>query len=185
MTEDFVPFMVSLAFDAPSTATGTLVLKRDNPSGLPQNDDEVRVPVRFSTETGERRAIKLYYFDPASDRDAAGNIQCSRAGLVAVERSIPVTKTPVQDAVRLLLRGGLTEAERSRGITTEFPLAGVELKGADLKNGALTLEFSDPNNRTGGGSCRAGILWFQIEATTKQFPEVKEVRFIPEELFQP
>jgi len=25
----------------------------------------------------------------------------------------------------------------------------------------------------------------QIEATAKQFPEVKEVRFLPEELFQP
>lgn len=41
------------------------------------------------------------------------------------------------------------------------------------------------NNKTNGGSCRAGILWFQIEATAKQFSEVKQVRFLPEELFQP
>jgi glucose/arabinose dehydrogenase len=48
MTTSFVPFAVSLEFDTPDTATGTLVLKKDNPSGLPEYDAEVRVPVRFS-----------------------------------------------------------------------------------------------------------------------------------------
>ncbi len=185
MTEEFVPFQVSLAFDLPPTATGTLVLQKDNPSGLPENDDEIRLPVEFAAPAGPQRDVKLYFYDPALDRDGSGNIMCSRQGLVPVERSMPVTKTPVQDAVRLQLKGGLTAAERERGLTTEFPLAGVELKGAALKDGILTLEFADPNNRTGGGSCRVGILWFQIEAAAKQFPEVRGVRFMPEELFQP
>ncbi|MFA6603458.1 MAG: Gmad2 immunoglobulin-like domain-containing protein [Patescibacteria group bacterium] len=185
MTGEFVPFAVSLVFEPPATATGTLVLVKDNPSGLPENADEVRLPVHFAVEVGETRAVKLYRYDPSRDRDAAGNIQCSRAGLVAVERRIPVTKTPIQDTIRLLLKGGLTDAERAAGITTEFPLAGVELRSANLKSGVLTLEFVDPNNRTGGGSCRVGILWAQIESTAKQFPEVKTARFIPAELFQP
>lgn len=47
MTEEFVPFTSSLTFTPPATDTGTLVLKRDNPSGLPENDNEVRIPVRF------------------------------------------------------------------------------------------------------------------------------------------
>jgi hypothetical protein len=51
MTEDFVPFTASLTFAKPATANGTLVLKRDNPSGLPQNDAEIRIPVRFSANT--------------------------------------------------------------------------------------------------------------------------------------
>jgi hypothetical protein len=46
-THDFVPFSVVLNFTAPTTDTGTLVLERDNPSGLPENAAEVRVPVRF------------------------------------------------------------------------------------------------------------------------------------------
>ena len=79
----------------------------------------------------------------------------------------------------------LTEEERTAGIATEYPLEGLSLKGASLKDGILTLEFNDPSNRTGGGSCRVGILWFQIEATAKQFSEVQQVRFMPEELFQP
>lgn len=47
MTEDFVPFKATVKFTKPTTNYGTLVLKKDNPSGLPQNDDELRVPVTF------------------------------------------------------------------------------------------------------------------------------------------
>ena len=110
---------------------------------------------------------------------------CSDAGLMAVERDIPVTLTPVQDAVRLLLRGELTEEEADRGITTEYPLEGLELEGASLAEGVLTLGFKDPNHVTGGGSCRVGILWFQIRETAMQFEGIEEARFQPEDLFQP
>ncbi|HXK36001.1 MAG TPA: GerMN domain-containing protein [Candidatus Paceibacterota bacterium] len=133
----------------------------------------------------QMRTVSLYYYDPVQDQDDSGNVQCSREGLVSVTREIPVTQTPIQDTIRLLLRGELTDGERAQGITTEYPLSGVELVGAALTNGALTLELNDQNNKTGGGSCRVGILWFQIEQTALQFPEVTSVRFTPEELFQP
>jgi hypothetical protein len=48
MTESFVPFESELRFEPPTTATGTLVLAKDNPSGLPEHADELRVPVRFA-----------------------------------------------------------------------------------------------------------------------------------------
>lgn len=48
MTENFVPFEAELSFEAPLTSEkGTLVLHKDNPSGLPEYDDELRMPVRF------------------------------------------------------------------------------------------------------------------------------------------
>lgn len=47
MTEDFVPFSAVLEFQTPTTATGLLVLEKDNPSGLPENADELRIPIRF------------------------------------------------------------------------------------------------------------------------------------------
>lgn len=47
MTEDFVPFSLTLDFDQPTISTGELVLTRDNPSGLPENTEEIRIPVRF------------------------------------------------------------------------------------------------------------------------------------------
>lgn len=131
------------------------------------------------------RIVKLYYYNSALDRDETGNILCSRKGLVAVERKIPISKTPIQDTIKLLLENELTEDEKTAGITTEYPLEGFKLWEANLKDGVLVLKFEDPFNKTSGGACRVGILWFQIEAAAKQFSEAKEVRFLPEELFQP
>lgn len=128
--------------------------------------------------------IKLYYYDPDLDRGPGGP-NCSRAGLRAVERVIPKTKTPLTDAIRLLLRGELADEEKAGGITTEFPLEAVELKSATISDGVATLTFEDPLQRTSGGSCRVSILWFQIEATAKQFPDVRSARFLPEDVFQP
>jgi hypothetical protein len=47
MTTEFVPFEVTLTFPVPETETGTLILERDNPSGLPENDASIRIPVVF------------------------------------------------------------------------------------------------------------------------------------------
>ncbi|MFA5413413.1 MAG: Gmad2 immunoglobulin-like domain-containing protein [Patescibacteria group bacterium] len=47
MTENFVPFKATLEFAAPTTATGTLVLEKDNPSGLPEHADSLIVPIKF------------------------------------------------------------------------------------------------------------------------------------------
>jgi len=52
MTEDFVPFNATLTFSRPQTETGFLVLYKDNPSGLPQFDDKIEIPVRFG-DSGE------------------------------------------------------------------------------------------------------------------------------------
>jgi len=186
MTENYVPFTATLTFDTPTTATGTIVFEKDNPSDLPQNSNQLVIPITFSkTNAPAERAVTLYYYDSSKDRDSEGNVLCSRQGLVPVTRQIPITKTPIQDAIRLLLQGKLTPEEKAKGITTEYPLAGVTLKSASQKKETLTLTFDDPQNRTGGGSCRVGILWFQIEATAKQFSGITSVKFAPEELFQP
>lgn len=158
----------------------------ENSQWVPHGAPDSPAPTQPCNEnnTGTRNVV-LYYYDPTLDKDETGNTMCSRNGLIQVERQIPITKTLIQDTIRLLISGSLTDKELSNGITTEYPLEELTLKGASLNDGALTLEFDDPNNKTGGGSCRVGILWFQIEATAKQFPEVETVRFLPEELFQP
>ncbi len=47
MTEDYVPFAVTLYFTKPPTTLGTLKLFKDNASGLPQNEASISVEVRF------------------------------------------------------------------------------------------------------------------------------------------
>lgn len=49
MTEEMVPFTVTLTFERPigDSPRGFLVLQKDNPSGLPENDDSLSIPVTF------------------------------------------------------------------------------------------------------------------------------------------
>jgi hypothetical protein len=48
MTENFVPFSATLTFTKPATKTGKLILSKDNPSGLPEHDASIEIPVTFS-----------------------------------------------------------------------------------------------------------------------------------------
>lgn len=48
MTEDFVRFKAKLEFEKPTYKNnGALILKKDNPSGLPEFDDALEIPVIF------------------------------------------------------------------------------------------------------------------------------------------
>ena len=49
MTEEFVPFTGSITSTAPREGmkSGIVLFKKDNPSGLPENEDSLAVPVQF------------------------------------------------------------------------------------------------------------------------------------------
>lgn len=48
MTENFVPYKLELSFPAqPAGSKGKLILRKDNPSGLPEHDDSLIVPITF------------------------------------------------------------------------------------------------------------------------------------------
>lgn len=49
MTTEFVPYRVTLRFTGPASGQGTLVLEKDNPSGLLENADALTIPVSFSS----------------------------------------------------------------------------------------------------------------------------------------
>jgi hypothetical protein len=57
MTEEFVPFKAELTFTSPVTADspefmsrGAIILKKDNPSGMPENDDALEIPIEFAPQ---------------------------------------------------------------------------------------------------------------------------------------
>ncbi len=47
MTTEFVPFKAELKFTSPQSGAGTLVLQKDNPSGLPEHDNSLTIPIIF------------------------------------------------------------------------------------------------------------------------------------------
>jgi hypothetical protein len=213
MTEDYVPFSALMEYPLNVSGAGTLVFIKNNPSDLPENDAQFRLPILLTDsdnnlsesenlpsvdylEPGEQtnpdqiqpqtREVKLYYYNALLDQDETGNLKCSPASLSGVNREISSGENLIEDTINLLISGELTPTEKEAGLSTEYPLAGFTLKSANLdNNGVLTLEFSDPENKSNGGSCRVGLLRAQVEATAKQFSEVKEVNFIPEAIFQP
>jgi hypothetical protein len=183
MTEDFVPFTINLKFNKPTTATGTLILKKDNPSGDPERDDSLSIPVKFDQL---ERSVNIFLYNSALDKDKDGNIMCSKQGLVVATRTIPFTITPLTDTLKLFIKGGLTNEEKNAGLTTGYPLIGLTFQNITLSDkGVLTLTLDDPYSKSSGGSCRASLLRAQLEATAKQFKEVKSVIIKPDTLFQP
>lgn len=51
MTSEFVPFEAKLTFTVDKNAysnRGALILRKDNPSGLPEHDDALEIPVLFA-----------------------------------------------------------------------------------------------------------------------------------------
>ncbi|MCD4669786.1 MAG: Gmad2 immunoglobulin-like domain-containing protein [Actinomycetia bacterium] len=47
MTEDFIPFTANIELDEPETATGILILEKNNPSDIREQDAQLEIPVRF------------------------------------------------------------------------------------------------------------------------------------------
>ena len=50
MTEDFVPFVGEVSYTLPADTPyhrGAIIFKKDNPSGLPEHDDALELPVSF------------------------------------------------------------------------------------------------------------------------------------------
>lgn len=179
MTEEFVPFTAEIVFERGNSKSGVVVFEKDNPSGLPENADSISVPVLF--ENTNKRKVEIFYYNRKADPD----VLCRTEAVQAVSREIDVTKSPIRDTLELLISGRISRDEEDAGIMTDFPIEGLSLKGVNLKEGILFVEFSDPQNKTGGGSCKVSLLRAQIEKTALQFREVREVRILPEEAFQP
>lgn len=53
MTQDFVPFQAEVSFNAGTSTHGDLILHKDNPSGLPEHEQELHVPILFAPASSQ------------------------------------------------------------------------------------------------------------------------------------
>jgi hypothetical protein len=166
MTEDFVPFEVEMIFEHPAAGKGTLVLEKDNPSGLPENADELRLPVKFGA-TAETMTVKAYFNNDKLDPE----FSCNK--VFPVEREIPKTQAVARAALEELLKGP-TEEEKSAGFFTSIN-PGVKIQKLSVENGILQVDFDEQLEFQVGGSCRVSAIRAQIIETLKQFPTVSDV----------
>lgn len=160
MTTDYVPFKGEITFIAKQDGPGFLVFAKDNPSGLPENDKEIRLPVMLKTT--ETSKINVYF----SKGDICENV-------VAFEREIPKTEAIAAAALKELLKGP-SGAEGIGGFSTNINY-GVTLKSLKIENTVATADFDETLQAGVAGACKVTAIRAQIEKTLKQFPTVKSV----------
>ena len=165
MVEDFVPFEAVLEFENPTTTKGTLVLIKDNPSGLPEHDDQLEIPISF--ELGST-TIKVFFGNSELDPQA---LDCQN--VFEIEREVAKTQGISRVALEELFKGP-TENEENEGFFTSIN-AGVKIQSLSIKDGVAKVDFDEQLEYQVGGSCRVAAIRAQITETLKQFPTVDSV----------
>ncbi len=165
MTTDFVPFAGELKFSVSSTINGVLVFNNDNPSGLPENSKEFRVPVIISPE--QVTVVKVFFNNNRLDPE----FSCNK--VYAVSREIPKTQTLARAAIEELLKGP-TANEKLLGFSTSIN-SGVKIQALTIADGVAKIDFDEQLEFQVGGSCRVSAIRAQITQTLKQFSAVQSV----------
>lgn len=165
MTKDFVPFKASLDFKVDTPTIANLVLIKDNPSGLPENDDQMSIPVNLISS--EKITVNVYFQSSKLDPE----ITCEK--VFPVKREIPKTQAVARAALEELIKGP-TDKEKQDGYSTTVD---YETKIQSLvvdDKGIASVDFNEsfePN----GGSCYVSVLRHQVTETLKQFSTTKDV----------
>ncbi len=80
MTTEYVSFRAQITFSQPKTPTGFLILRKDNPSGLPEHDDDLTIPITFKSSPTANVPMMaqfgtkiVYTLDMSADRGALEN----------------------------------------------------------------------------------------------------------------
>ncbi|OGZ33329.1 MAG: hypothetical protein A2174_00600 [Candidatus Portnoybacteria bacterium RBG_13_41_18] len=165
MTTDYIEFKGQIRFISPANESGTLVFKNDNPSGLPQNDKEFRVPIRFNASQTMR--VKVFFNNNNLDPQISCNL------VFPVDREVPKTQAVARAALEELLIGP-TFKEQNSGYITSIN-SGVKIQSLTIENGVARVDFDEQIEFQVGGSCRVTAIRAQITQTLKQFPTVTSV----------
>lgn len=169
MTEDFVPFRAVIRFFMAYTNEGTLILSKSNPSDLPENNDELKIPVQFEKPSDEEKMTLQVYFGNSQMNPQTAD--CS--AVFPVKRQVPKTEAVAKAALEELLNGP-TPDEKAEGYLTNIN-NGVTVNQITIENGIAKADFDEQLQYQVGGSCKVAAIHSQIDSTLKQFSTVKEV----------
>jgi len=166
MTENFVPFRGEITYSSKSGGNGFLVFAKDNPSGLPEHDKEIKIPVIVTPS--EYIKVKVYFNNSEMDPD----FSCNK--VFPAEREILKIEA-IGSATLWQLLMGPTDEEQNNGFSTSIN-SGVKLKSLAVgEDGVARADFDEQLEYRVGGSCRVSAIRAQITETLKQFSTVNEV----------
>lgn len=166
MTTDYVPFARVIDIDSDYTGPATLVLQNANPSGLPENQKERRIPVNIGGQ--ENMIVDVYFGREMTGTDV---VECD--AVTARPRVVERTSGTARAAIEALLAGP-TYFEQKAGYFTSIN-DGVEIQDISIRDGTLSIDFNERLDESVGGSCRIQAIHAQIEETALQFDTVDDV----------
>lgn len=138
----------------------------------------------ISASPEETAKVRLYYYNELLDKALHnGEINGDSDAILPVERTIPVSQAPINDSIRLLLKGELTNMERELGFKTELPNKNLIFLGAKREGSTLILNFEDKGFLPDIKADKIDVLKSIIIKTAMQFDNVKNVILQPDSLF--
>lgn len=165
MTTDFVDFTATLFYPTSTeTRKADLILEKDNPSGLPENDKSLRIPVVLS---GEAESVYVFWGTQGKE--------CNEVVASPVIRFKHLGDQ--QATARLVLEEllkGPTDAEKNSGFFTSIN-PDVKIQKFSIEDRVAKVDFDKQLEFQMGGSCRVAAIRAQITQTLKQFSIIKEV----------
>ena len=158
MKEDFIPFSASLKYPVGRSAPAKLVLKRNNPSDIREQDAMVEIPVILEPET---TSAKLFFMSQYFDKNASYCDQVFPAAREVFE-SMALAHQTLED-----LLAGPTEEEKALGYGTAIP-AGVTIQNFDASFPVARLDLGrELLNLKVDTACPRLLIQKQIEETVK------------------
>ncbi len=166
MTENFVKFEAKFIYHIDKAGKGTLVLEKNNPSGLSENADELRVPIKYDANE-ESMTVKAYFNNSKMDPE----FSCDK--VFPVERAVPKSEAVALVALTELLKG-VTESEKDAGFFTNIN-SGVNIQNLTIENGIAKVDLNEQLESKISGACMVTAIRTEITQTLMQFPTVDSV----------
>lgn len=155
-------FEVILNFNTPKDSNVFLIFKNENPSGMPEKEETMTLPVKFSEET---ITVNVYFGKQGNGDD------CTL--VFPIERTIIKTEAVARAAIEELIKGP-TEEEKSNGYFSGINQSS-KINKLSIVNETATIDFNNSLEEGVGGSCRVAEIRAQIAETLMQFSTVKKV----------
>jgi hypothetical protein len=168
MTEEYVDFSAEI-FCPECKGNAIVILQKNNPSDLEQNDDVATFDIKFADscteDDGSNTAnVNIYFNNFGNDTDCIE--------VFPLFRTVPKTNT-INYTLQELLKGP-SSLELSGGYSTSIP-QDVFINSINIENKIAYVDFDSKLQNEVGGSCRVSAIRSQITKTLLQFDNIDEV----------
>jgi hypothetical protein len=170
MTEDFVPFRTTLAYEQPTTTSGRIEILKANPSGRPENEQTLHYPIQFSELGADATTVDVYF-------GTTGAQNCTETQ--SVTRTVPQTQAVARTALEALIAGPVINSDEESALSSAIN-PGSEIRELSIEDGVARVNFGPTIARDLGGSCRVEAIRAQITDTLTQFDTVDTVEIAVE-----